>query len=583
MGNTQSLYHLQDRNRDVTRPLTPSESTSQTSREAEAVVTTHQPGHLYSHTLSLEACPDMEAKASDQRNLAYSTHPNARAIVAGSQFARYGASDTSLNEPASTSSDASSSVSLSEIDAPSRDSPIERSEILQRRATGVHLEVNTDHEPLPSTPSTLDVKTPRVSASYSMCKTPPGNSGDDRSMRIAQRSSVLFSDDVPWNVNETPRTGSREPDSDDDTHPHVNARLRSLPSYLKIPTAIPRSFTSSRIAFDDAGAAADSSRASKFWPHDTKTPNREPESGAISAPPIGSTPHDSKSLSAEFQGLGLSAAAVPDAKQDAVSSATHPTPNVPLTPVNLIWRGRGKRVYVTGTFADEWQSKIPLRQLRPQTPFLGTVYLPPGTHRLKFIVDDRWRVSSDMDTATDGDGTLVNYVEIPNLQDHSRTSMTRMNAKRDDTWKRAMHELKTAHLSPRGEWEELSDELPGLSETIWTSHVPSSVELAQEAEEHMLEQADHVSENESSLLPRPPQLPRQLEKVILNAGISSKHEPIHAKAALVDDNSVLPAPNHAVLNHLATGAIKNGVLAMGTVSRYKHKYVTTVLYRPVHM
>ena len=143
--------------------------------------------------------------------------------------------------------------------------------------------------------------------------------------------------------------------------------------------------------------------------------------------------------------------------------------------------------------------------------------------------------------------------------------------------------LKTAHLSPRGEWEELSDELPGLSETIWTSHVPSSVELAQEAEEHMLEQADHVSENESSLLPRPPQLPRQLEKVILNAGISSKHEPIHAKAALVDDNSVLPAPNHAVLNHLATGAIKNGVLAMGTVSRYKHKYVTTVLYRPVHM
>ena len=81
----------------------------------------------------------MEAKTSDQRNLAYPTHPNARAIVAGSQFARYGASDTSLNEPASTSSDASSSVSLSDIDAPSRDSPIERSEILQRRATGVHL------------------------------------------------------------------------------------------------------------------------------------------------------------------------------------------------------------------------------------------------------------------------------------------------------------------------------------------------------------------------------------------------------------------------------------------------------------
>lgn len=582
MGNTHSLYHREYGIKDGVRPTAPSNSVSQPSRETEAIVTTHQPGHLYSHTLSLESCHEMDEKVPDQRDAVYSTNPNARAIVAGSQFARYGASDTSLNEPASTSSDAGSCASPCGSEEPLRDSPIERSEILQRRATGVHLEVNTDHEPLPSTPSTLDVKTPRVSASNVMCKTPSANSGDNRSFRMAQRSSVLLSDDVPWNPNDTPRNTSKEPDSDDDTNPRQSAKLRSLPSYLKIPTAIPRSFTSSRIAFDEAGAAADSSRPSKSSPHDTKTSDEEPESGAMSAPPIGTTPHHPEALPAEFQGLGIHADAALDAKQDAASPTIFPTPNVPFTPVNLIWRGRGKRVYVTGTFADEWQSKIPLRQLRPQTPFLGTVYLPPGTHRLKFIVDDRWRVSSDMDTATDGDGTLVNYVEIPNLQDHSRTSITRMNAKRDDTWKRAMHELKTAHLAPRGEWDELSDDLPGFSETTWTSNVPSCVELAQEAEEHILEHADHVSDAESSLLPRPPQLPRQLEKVILNAGISSKHEPIHAKAALVDDNSVLPAPNHAVLNHLATGAIKNGVLAMGTVSRYKHKYVTTVLYRPVH-
>lgn len=38
--------------------------------------------------------------------------------------------------------------------------------------------------------------------------------------------------------------------------------------------------------------------------------------------------------------------------------------------------------------------------------------LPPGVHRLKFIVDDHWRCSNLMQTATDGDGNLVNWVQV---------------------------------------------------------------------------------------------------------------------------------------------------------------------------
>jgi len=38
-----------------------------------------------------------------------------------------------------------------------------------------------------------------------------------------------------------------------------------------------------------------------------------------------------------------------------------------------------------------------------------------------------------------------------------------------------------------------------------------------------------------------------------------------------DDNSVLPIPNHVVLNHLGTSAIKNGVLAVATTMRYHQK------------
>jgi hypothetical protein len=38
--------------------------------------------------------------------------------------------------------------------------------------------------------------------------------------------------------------------------------------------------------------------------------------------------------------------------------------------------------------------------------------LPHGTHRLKFFVDGVWKCSPDLDTALDGHGNLVNYVEV---------------------------------------------------------------------------------------------------------------------------------------------------------------------------
>lgn len=44
--------------------------------------------------------------------------------------------------------------------------------------------------------------------------------------------------------------------------------------------------------------------------------------------------------------------------------------------------------------------------------FSAVLELPPGTHRLKFIVDDEWKCSNDLETATDPDGNLVNYVEV---------------------------------------------------------------------------------------------------------------------------------------------------------------------------
>lgn len=70
-------------------------------------------------------------------------------------------------------------------------------------------------------------------------------------------------------------------------------------------------------------------------------------------------------------------------------------------------------------------------------------------------------------------------------------------------------------------------------------------------------------------IPHPAALPRHLEKVILNT-----HRHTRERAVMDghrDDNSVLPIPNHVVLNHLGTSAIKNGVLAVATTMRYHQK------------
>jgi hypothetical protein len=38
--------------------------------------------------------------------------------------------------------------------------------------------------------------------------------------------------------------------------------------------------------------------------------------------------------------------------------------------------------------------------------------MPPGTHKLKFIVDDEWKCSDDFPVTSDPEGNLVNYIEV---------------------------------------------------------------------------------------------------------------------------------------------------------------------------
>ncbi|WFD21265.1 hypothetical protein MCAP1_003526 [Malassezia caprae] len=559
MGNTQSTVPEAQRPDAIDRR-------TRRSREVEAKVTKHRPGHLYSHTIGLY--PEQESTSSTGSKSDEAGEPRPYAIVAASSFGRYGSSDMSLRNHSDQESQTGSDTTMIDTGSERSDSIqiLQNSEAL----TNSDVDLRLSSTSLPATHTTPRpertemARTPRAPSKHEL----PG-----AAMLSSHRASLILNEDALMGLSDSPsQIKSADVHEDGEEQPQRYTKIASLPSYLKIPTTIPRSHTSAKIKLATGSSLLDVTNMSSTSQAPPEAPLKDDSPKRLirtqTAPhllsPMPIEPHAPKHGQAH--------------DMMTVHEPRPLTEEKPLTPVHLVWRGRGRNVYVTGTFADEWQSKIALRQLRPGTPFLCTLYLPPGTHRLKFVVDNRWRISPDLNTATDGDGTLVNYVEIPNLLEQSGEAELPGPVERDEAWAKAMADIK-ATQKEGGEWEIMGDEFTGTTETAWTREVPPCVEVAQEAEERLLD--SDISVDHSSLLPNPPQLPRQLEKVILNAAVTSDQVQLNATAALVDDNSVLPAPNHAVLNHLATGAIKNGVLAMGMVTRYKNKYVTTVLYRPV--
>jgi hypothetical protein len=123
--------------------------------------------------------------------------------------------------------------------------------------------------------------------------------------------------------------------------------------------------------------------------------------------------------------------------------------------------------------------------------------------------------------------------------------------------------------------------LPADDPSIWTNEIPPALIHFQELEERgIATPPDELPPKELhayrdhqkqllSMLPLPPTLPRHLEKVILNTTPKELEGTVGGRGG--DDNSILPVPNHVVLNHLTASAIKNGTLAVGTTTRYRRK------------
>ncbi|PAA78419.1 hypothetical protein BOX15_Mlig029389g2 [Macrostomum lignano] len=205
-------------------------------------------------------------------------------------------------------------------------------------------------------------------------------------------------------------------------------------------------------------------------------------------------------------------------------------------PTVFKWEGGGKQVFLTGSF-NSWQTKIPLVKSRDN--FYTIVELPQGVHEYKFIVDDAWKHDGKQPTVPNNMGSVNNRIEVKasdfEVFEALAMDIAESNQPKDTTTQSEVSE-RTRHRS-------------GSPPGRYTNTVPQP-------------RGSGPGRN-------PPALPQQLLQVILNKPTDAKYDP-----------NLLPEPDHVMLNHLYALSIKDGVIVLSTIHRYRKKFVTTVMYKP---
>lgn len=191
-------------------------------------------------------------------------------------------------------------------------------------------------------------------------------------------------------------------------------------------------------------------------------------------------------------------------------------------PTVFKWEGGGKDVSISGTFTN-WK---PIPMVHSHGDFVVILDVPEGDHQYKFMVDGQWVHDQNEPTVDNDMGTKNNLI----------------NVKQSDF--EVFEALAMDSVGSGSGAQSVSGSPPG--------------DYGQEPP-----QAKPYEKG-------PPVLPPHLLQVILNKDTPLRCEP-----------TLLPEPNHVMLNHLYALSIKDGVMVLSATHRYRKKYVTTLLYKPI--
>lgn len=209
------------------------------------------------------------------------------------------------------------------------------------------------------------------------------------------------------------------------------------------------------------------------------------------------------------------------------SDSDDPSKSMPQArPTVIRWGEGGKEVFISGSF-NNWHTKIPL--IKSHNDFVAILDLPEGEHQYKFFVDGQWVHDPAEPVVTSQLGTINNLIHV------KKSDFEVFDALNLDS-------MESSDTSSR----DVSSSPPGV--------------YSQEMYEFRPDER----------FKSPPILPPHLLQVILNKDTNISCDP-----------ALLPEPNHVMLNHLYALSIKDGVMVLSATHRYKKKYVTTLLYKPI--
>ncbi|KAL1139442.1 hypothetical protein AAG570_006426 [Ranatra chinensis] len=189
-----------------------------------------------------------------------------------------------------------------------------------------------------------------------------------------------------------------------------------------------------------------------------------------------------------------------------------------VLPTVFKWDGGGKQVLISGTFSN-WKA-IPM--VKSHGDFVTIIDLPEGEHQYKFYVDGEWKYDPSIRVIENGMGSKNNMISVKNSDFEVFQALA----------------MDSESAASNQQSDDYSQEIPPVRP--WEK--PAG----------------------------PPILPPHLLQVILNKDTPLSCEP-----------TLLPEPNHVMLNHLYALSIKDGVMVLSATHRYRKKYVTTLLYKPI--
>ncbi|CAH0559973.1 unnamed protein product [Brassicogethes aeneus] len=188
------------------------------------------------------------------------------------------------------------------------------------------------------------------------------------------------------------------------------------------------------------------------------------------------------------------------------------------TPTVFRWEGGGKDVMISGTFSN-WET---LPMVKSHGDFVTIIDLPEGEHQYKYFVDGEWKNDPGNKTVEDTPGLKNNMISVKKSDFEVFQALDKDSENATSDAQKEFGQEVPPNNKP---WEKVSG---------------------------------------------PPILPPHLLQVILNKDTPLSCEP-----------TLLPEPNHVMLNHLYALSIKDGVMVLSATHRYRKKYVTTLLYKPI--